>query len=860
MVEEGAGVAATLWRWLDSRLVGLETLQETVLARSEAGPAPAEASSLVGSGEAAASTSEAERRSASAHEAAELEELVPRSGPRVTGPPGYGCGSGGECTVRVLPPPPDAAGAGATDVLYRVAWRSSLAHPCVPLAHRGVPPPGLTRVPLLFPRSYSRTAGTARRRFADFEWLRRQLLLHNDGACTPWARARGPCSPPCPLHPPCLTRSPLPPGVVVPPLPERTMAETAAAAALAAGGAGTLVSAAASAALAAAAPPAVGAAVARAAALERFLARCCVHALLRASPPLVVFLETEEEEAWAKVAPWRERDGLALTDALSSVASFFATRTAAAAGGMDSLSGAAPGTPSSVAAALFGAPPPQQQTQTHLAPLGGGGAGDGALRESKRYSETVAYVSRLEDGLAAFTDALRALADAQSAASAPLTLLSQRAAAAAKAEARGGRAMHGGGHGSTALPAPPWPAFADTCDKLAVPSDGMGWAMESAVLPPLADAAALVGAVKDVIALRAEVLASHAAAMQQLAAAEGALRAARVGAAGGGGGASSSAQQQTLTEELRQLWLVRDGLAQRHALFVERFEGREVPHFRRQLAGLLRAALRALVCTQAAASGHAARAASAFAFPLPHSGSRQSLVGLGSPTRALDRRNSTASATSTGASPPSTPSLARHASDPLLFRSASSNALAMPPCATPLHRPPLGGEAAAQHQLATVGSPPGGGGAPEASSHTAVAAAAIAAATAAAAASSAANQAAAAFFQSSGRAAAPAREAGAESPPSQRLLPTGDVYFGASASAGATGGLQRTPSSRAGPALSDTPRRLSFEAQVPPRSPSSARTRETAQAAAAVDERAMKGRRALFMEPLGGKKKASSAA
>jgi hypothetical protein len=84
--------------------------------------------------------------------------------------------------------------------------------------------------------------------------------------------------------------------VIVPPLPERTLAESAGAA-LAVGGGGALGAGAASAALAERGGLGGAALVAqRCAALRRFGARCAVHPLLRSSPALDAFLRTTDEE------------------------------------------------------------------------------------------------------------------------------------------------------------------------------------------------------------------------------------------------------------------------------------------------------------------------------------------------------------------------------------------------------------------------------------------------------------------------------------------------------------------------------------------------------------------------------------
>ena len=80
----------------------------------------------------------------------------------------------------------------------------------------------------------------------------------------------------------------------MPPLPERTLAESAGAA-LAAGGGGALAAGAAGAALADR-PGGAQLVAARCVALRRFAARCAVHPLLRASPALDAFLRTTDEE------------------------------------------------------------------------------------------------------------------------------------------------------------------------------------------------------------------------------------------------------------------------------------------------------------------------------------------------------------------------------------------------------------------------------------------------------------------------------------------------------------------------------------------------------------------------------------
>ena len=658
---------------------------------------------------------------------------------------------------------------------------------------------------------------------ADFEWLRRRLVEEYDGGLNLTC---------CSSIGPPLTRLPVSPlpatGVIVPPLPERTVTEAAAEAALVA--AGSASSALVGAALAAATPAgqAVVSRMQRASLLERFLARCAVHPLLRVSPTLALFLQTREDAQWAALAPWRERDGVTISDALSSVASsLFASATRGEGGpGASTVSSAVADTLAFGAGAATGMGLITAMA-TSMSAAGGAsnGGGDGHLAEgsdgssrllltdSRRDGGVASYISRLEVGLTGFIDALRALNDAQAACAEPIVQLSARTAAAAKGEPRGGRAIHGGGHSATPLPSPPWHACGECCDKMVAPADGLSWAMHESVLPPLHDALALVRAAQGALAHRTQLVRSHGAACQQLSAKEEALRAARDEATSG-----SATQLPILAEELRQLRLVRDELAARHGVFVDRFEGKEVPHFRRELASLMRGALRALAWAQAAAANGVAKAATPFG---GQSGLRlstastgggspmgseagHSLFGGGNSGRlhvSTTPNGGVGSPTGLG-SPPDTPgTLARVGSAPelrldrhpgALFQGARGLAGQSPSLpATPYRRNSLGeassmsdgaGRPPVTGSGARVSPVPGILSAPlsphrraqlEASRVNAtpesMAAAAIAAATAAAVVSSAANAAATEFFDAANRRA--------DSPPPQEER-QGGVYLG----------------------------------------------------------------------------------
>jgi hypothetical protein len=632
----------------------------------------------------------------------------------------------------------------------------------------------------------------------------------------------------------------------VPPLPERTVTEAAAEAALVA--AGSASSALVGAALAAATPAgqAVVSRMQRASLLERFLARCAVHPLLRVSPTLALFLQTREDAQWAALAPWRERDGVTISDALSSVASsLFASTTrgeggpgeasvssavadtlafgAGAATGMDFITAMATSMSAAGGASNSGG-------DGHLAE-GGDGSSRLVLTDNRRDGGVASYISRLEVGLTGFIDALRALSDAQAACAEPMVQLGARTAAAAKGEPRGGRAIHGGGHSATPLPSPPWQACGECCDKMVAPADGLSWAMHESVLPPLHDALALVRAAQGALARRTQLVRSHGVACQQLSGKEDALRAARDEATAG-----SATQLPILAEELRQLRLVRDELAARHGVFVDRFEGKEVPHFRRELASLMRGALRALAWAQAAAASGVSKAATPFGGQV---GPRLSIASTGSPMGSeaghsafggLSAGRLRVSTTPSGGvgsptglgSPPDTPgTLARVGSAPelrldrhpgALFQGGRGPAPSLP--ATPYRRNSLGelpnasdlmGRPPVMGSGPRVSPVPGMSSAPlsphrraqlEASRVNAtpesMAAAAIAAATAAAVVSSAANAAATEFFDGANRRA--------DSPPPQEER-QGGVYLGTPAhlpprSPGGAGTLTHSGSSK----------------------------------------------------------------
>ena len=632
------------------------------------------------------------------------------------------------------------------------------------------------------------------------------------------------------------------------------MTEAAAEAALVA--AGSASSALVGAALAAATPAgqAVVSRMQRAALLERFLARCAVHPLLRVSPTLALFLQTREDAQWAALAPWRERDGVTISDALSSVASSLFASAARGEGGPGASS-----VTSAVADTLaFGAGAATgmglitaMATSMSAAGSAGAGAGDGhlgdgadgssrlLLTDSRRDGGVASYISRLEVGLTGFIDALRALTDAQAACAEPVAQLGARTAAAARGEPRGGRAIHGGGHSTTPLPSPPWTACGECCDKMVAPADGLAWAMHDSVLPPLHDALALVRAAQGALGHRAQLVRSHGAACVQLAAKEEALRAARDESTAG-----SATQLPILAEELRQLRAVRDELAARHGVFVDRFEGKEVPHFRRELASLMRGALRALAWAQAASAGGVAKAATPFG-GLP--GPRLSISSAGSPMGSEAGGHSLFGSLNSGrltslqvattptgvgsptglGSPPDTPSLARVGSAPELHLDGHPGALfhgargaggrhqspSLP--ATPYRRnsmgeaPGLGGDGLGRPPLtggSTRVSPvPGLSSAPLSPHRRAqldalrvnatpesMAAAAIAAATAAAVMSSAASAAATEFFDAASRRA--------DSPPPQDER-QGGVYLGTPAhlpprSPGGAGTLTHSGSSK----------------------------------------------------------------
>jgi len=321
---------------------------------------------------------------------------------------------------------------------------------------------------------------------------------------------------------------------------------------------------------------------AAAAELQAFLCRLAGHPVLRCAPALALFLEAEAE-AWARLAP-RGGASLAafeaaeidktLADALQSVSSFFR----------------AP-----VAAAAEDNPPSPARGSPPATP-------DGARRR-RAAPRLAASLERAEAAVAGFAEAAARLAEAQAASAAALRALAAAARAAAKAEPRGARAMHGGGEGRTALPAPPWPALAAAATELARPLDGAAWAAEAAALPPLREAAAELAAAREAGAAGEALVASLRQA-EAAAAAAGSPPRASLGSPprlAGGGGAAALLRERCAA------------LAGRQAAFASRFERRELPHARRRVAECLRCALVALVAAQASAAGAGGRSAAAFA-------------------------------------------------------------------------------------------------------------------------------------------------------------------------------------------------------------------------------------------------------
>ena len=137
------------------------------------------------------------------------------------------------------------------------------------------------------PPSYTRSSGRLTRRAADFEWLRASLV----SACE---------------------------GVVVPPLPHRSLSESVGEVALLAFSTAAPLASAAALAAGRGSGGAGGdeAPLLRAARLQRFLNLACGHPLLRCAQPLSQFLETPEGEAWQALTRGSSAGGSGLGGAL----------------------------------------------------------------------------------------------------------------------------------------------------------------------------------------------------------------------------------------------------------------------------------------------------------------------------------------------------------------------------------------------------------------------------------------------------------------------------------------------------------------------------------------------------------------